>query len=98
MDYANQRRLKIWTQVTITEAGEDPALVKMLEMPDYQARIERAELLKVQAFDWNCPQHITPRYTANEFEQMTGSGPWFEAYLFETSGAANDPKWASSRF
>jgi hypothetical protein len=42
MDYANQRRLKIWTQVTIIEAGEDPALVKMLEMPDYQARIERA--------------------------------------------------------
>ncbi|MFT5220348.1 MAG: putative pyridoxine 5'-phosphate oxidase superfamily flavin-nucleotide-binding protein [Gammaproteobacteria bacterium] len=73
MDYANQRRLKIWTEVTITEANEDPALIKTLEMPDYEARIERADLLKVQAFGWNCPQHITPRYTAAEFEQITGS-------------------------
>ena len=73
MDYANQQRLKIWNEVTITETGEDPALVKMLEMPDYKASVERAVLLKVQAFNWNCPQHITPHYTANEFEQMTGS-------------------------
>lgn len=73
MDYANRRRLKIWNEVTITETGEDPALVKMLEMPDYKASIERAVLLKVQAFDWNCPQHITPRYTASEIEQMTAS-------------------------
>ena len=73
MDYANQRRLKIWTEVIITEAGNDPALLQQLEMPEYQARIERAVWLKVEAFDWNCPQHITPRYTANEFEQMTGS-------------------------
>ena len=69
MDYANQRRLKIWTEVTITEAGEDPALIKTLEMPGYKAKVERAVLLKVQAFDWNCPQHITPRYTADEFNQ-----------------------------
>ena len=73
MDYANQRRLKIWSKVTITEVGEDPELVKRLEMPGYKARIERAVLLKVQAYDWNCPQHITPRYTATEFEQITGS-------------------------
>jgi len=59
--------------VTITEVGEDPELVKRLEMPGYKARIERAVLLKVQAYDWNCPQHITPRYTATEFEQITGS-------------------------
>ena len=72
MDYANQRRLKIWTEVTITEADEDPALIKMLEMPDYKARVERAVLLKVQAFDWNCPQHITPRYTADELKQTEG--------------------------
>jgi len=73
MDYANQRRLKIWTEVTITEASDDPQLLELLEMPDYKARIERAVLLKVQAFDWNCPQHITPRYTAGEIEQMRDS-------------------------
>jgi predicted pyridoxine 5'-phosphate oxidase superfamily flavin-nucleotide-binding protein len=70
MDYANQRRLKIWAEVTITEANDDPELLELLKMPDYQARIERAVLLRIQAFDWNCPQHITPRYTIDEIEQM----------------------------
>jgi predicted pyridoxine 5'-phosphate oxidase superfamily flavin-nucleotide-binding protein len=73
MDYVNQRRLKVWAEVTITEADENPALVKKLEMPVYRARVERAVLMKVQAFDWNCPQHITPRYTVNEIEQMKES-------------------------
>ena len=40
-------------------------------MPDYKARIERLVLLKVQAYDWNCPQHIMPRYTVDEFEQFS---------------------------
>jgi predicted pyridoxine 5'-phosphate oxidase superfamily flavin-nucleotide-binding protein len=73
MDYANQRRLKIWTEVTITEASDDPELMESLRMPDYQARIERVVLLKIQAYDWNCPQHITPRYTIDEFELMSDS-------------------------
>ena len=70
MDYANQRRLKVWTEVNIIEADEDPTLLQLLKMPDYNARIERIVLMKIQAFDWNCPQHITPRYTDDERQRM----------------------------
>jgi len=73
MDYANQRRLKIWAEATITETNDDPELLELLKMPDYQARIERAVLLRIQAFDWNCPQHITPRYTIDEIGQRGDS-------------------------
>lgn len=40
-------------------------------MPGYKAKIERAMILHVEAFDWNCPQHITPRYTMDEIRIMT---------------------------
>jgi hypothetical protein len=37
-----------------------------VELPDYRARIERVAVIEVAAFDWNCPQHITPRFTEDE--------------------------------
>jgi hypothetical protein len=37
-------------------------------MPDYKATIERAALIQLEAFDWNCPQHITPRFTEAEID------------------------------
>lgn len=67
MDYANRRRLKILGRARLVEAGEDPPLIAKLEIPTYRARIERAVVIGVEAFDWNCPQHITPRYTEAEF-------------------------------
>ena len=70
MDYANQQRLKIWAEVDILQADTDEALLQQLTMPDYKARIERLVLLKVQAYDWNCPQHIKPRYTIDELEEF----------------------------
>ena len=73
MDYANQQRLKIWAEVDILQANQDEALLQQLTMPDYKARIERLVLLKVQAYDWNCPQHIKPRYTIDEIEQFSGA-------------------------
>ena len=48
----------------------DPELVAQLEDPSYPARVERAMLLHVEAVDWNCPQHITPRYTMEEIREM----------------------------
>jgi len=67
MDYANRRRLKILGRARLVEAGEDPALVARLEDPSYRAHVERAVVIAIEAFDWNCPQHITPRYTEAEF-------------------------------
>lgn len=72
MDYPSQQRLKIWVKVTIIEAKQDAELMQRLVMPDYKARIERLMLLAVQAYDWNCPQHITPRYTVEEIKALTG--------------------------
>jgi len=66
MDYASQRRLKILARVAVRNAGDEPELIQKLETPGYKAKIERAMILHVEAFDWNCPQHITPRYTADE--------------------------------
>ncbi|MFM9912248.1 MAG: pyridoxamine 5'-phosphate oxidase family protein [Methylophilaceae bacterium] len=73
MDYANRRRLKIWGTVRIVHENEEPELVARLEMPDYRARVERGIVIDVQALDWNCPQHITPRYTKAEVEHLLES-------------------------
>jgi predicted pyridoxine 5'-phosphate oxidase superfamily flavin-nucleotide-binding protein len=67
MDYANRRRLKILGRARLVDAADDPALVAKLEDPSYRAHVERAVVITIEAFDWNCPQHITPRYTEAEF-------------------------------
>ena len=70
MDYAGRQRLKIWAETSVIAADEYPELLARLQMPDYPARIERLMILNVQAWDWNCPQHITPRYTREEFAAL----------------------------
>lgn len=66
MDYPNRRRLKILGRARVLSAEQDPDLVRQL-MPDgYRALAERAYLIEVVGFDWNCPQHITPRFTEAE--------------------------------
>lgn len=71
MDYPNRRRLKIWGTVEIVEYDEDPKLVEALSDPSYRARVERAIVINVEAYDWNCPQHITPRFTVDEIEESS---------------------------
>jgi predicted pyridoxine 5'-phosphate oxidase superfamily flavin-nucleotide-binding protein len=70
IDYPSQRRLKIWAESTITPSVENEKLLKELQMEGYKARLERIVIFKIQAFDWNCPQHITPRYTMEEIQGM----------------------------
>ena len=72
MDYPSRQRLKIWTEASIIEADQNLELLRQLTMPDYKARVERLVILAVQAYDWNCPQHITPRYTVEEIKALTG--------------------------
>lgn len=74
MDYADRRRLKLLGRLRFTDAGADPDLARAVALPGYRARIERVALIDVQAFDWNCPQHITPRYTLEEFSARKPSG------------------------
>jgi predicted pyridoxine 5'-phosphate oxidase superfamily flavin-nucleotide-binding protein len=69
MDYPRQRRLKVLGRARIVEVADDPALLARLALPGYDARVERAMVIAVEAFDWNCPQHITPRFTEAEVLQ-----------------------------
>jgi predicted pyridoxine 5'-phosphate oxidase superfamily flavin-nucleotide-binding protein len=68
MDYPNRRRLKIFAHIEARELAADPALAERLVLPGYKAKPERAIVLHLKAFDWNCPQHITPRFTHAELE------------------------------
>jgi predicted pyridoxine 5'-phosphate oxidase superfamily flavin-nucleotide-binding protein len=63
VDYPNRARLKILAHIEVRDLAADPALAARLTLPGYKAKVERAFVLHLEAFDWNCPQHITPRYT-----------------------------------
>lgn len=67
MDYAHRRRLKILGRIRFEDAGRAaPKVLEAVSLPGYRARVERVAIIEVEAFDWNCPQHITPRYTEAE--------------------------------
>ncbi len=72
MDYAGQRRLKIWGRARLIDEDIQPALIARLESPGYRARVERGVVITVEAFDWNCPKYITPRFTENEVKKLVG--------------------------
>jgi predicted pyridoxine 5'-phosphate oxidase superfamily flavin-nucleotide-binding protein len=67
MDYPNRSRLKIFGRARVSEDAE---LMARLTMPDYGAKVERAVVIALEAFDWNCPKHITPRYTVEELQAV----------------------------
>jgi uncharacterized protein len=70
MDYVHRRRLKILGRLCSVDAAEaDPDLLRRIEVADYRARVEHIMLIEVEAFDWNCPQHITPRFTEAEIAE-----------------------------
>lgn len=69
MDYANTRRVKIWGTARAVETDAD--LLSQLTMPGYKARIERAILFTITAWDVNCPQHIPQMYDLETVEQAT---------------------------
>jgi hypothetical protein len=73
MDYPAQSRLKILGRAEIHE-GDAVAreLIEKLRVPDEKTPPERALLIHVEGFDWNCPQHITPRYTQEELTEFLG--------------------------
>ncbi len=69
MDYPNKTRIKIWG--TITLETEDKALLESLTDASYRARVERAMIFTVEAWDVNCPQHIQQRFTREEIQEIT---------------------------
>ncbi len=66
MDYAQQRRLKIFGRASVQPPQDDPALTERLCAVRTSGHVERLMLIRVEGFNWNCPQHITPRYSEAE--------------------------------
>ena len=66
IDFVNRRRLKLWARAKVIDINEQPDLIARLQDPDYDAKVERGIVLHIEAMDWNCPQHITPRFTEEE--------------------------------
>lgn len=69
MDYPNKTRLKMLGRIR-TVQSEEAELLSQLNVDGYQARVERGFLIHIEAFDWNCPQHITPRYTEAQVDEL----------------------------
>jgi len=71
MDYPNRRRLKILAHMRVEDVDKvDQQSLAAVDLPDYKARVERVVFIDIVAFDWNCPQHITRRYTESEFAKL----------------------------
>jgi uncharacterized protein len=68
VDYPARARLKILAKAEVIELKDDPALYELLDLEDYKFKPERMMVLHIEAYDWNCPQHITPRYTVQDIE------------------------------
>ena len=69
MDYAQRARLKVYVHVDVLALDTDPDLTQQVSVPGYKARLERIFRLHLQAYDWNCSQHITPRYTEEQLAE-----------------------------
>ena len=70
MDYANQRRVKLWGTARVVE--DDAGLLDRLRGPDYPGKVERAIVFTVEAWDINCPQHIHKRFSQREVQPVIG--------------------------
>src|SRR5262245_8133106 len=70
MDYPQRTRLKILGHARVEDAHQHPDLVQQLSEPDVHHIVERLFIVEVVSFDWNCPKHIAPRYTAEEIQEL----------------------------
>ena len=66
MDYGRRARLKIYARAETVALGAEPELARLVTTPEVRGRPERIIRLRLEAFDWNCRQHITPRFTEAE--------------------------------
>ncbi len=66
VDYPTRTRLKLLGRASTIPYGDER--LAGLAPPEGKPRVERGLLIRVEAFDWNCPQHIIPRFTLDELE------------------------------
>lgn len=70
MDYRRRARLKIYAHAEVLALDADPALTAQVVVPGYRGKVERIVRLRLEAFDWNCAQHITPRWSEAEIRAL----------------------------
>ncbi len=70
MDYPNRTRLKLLGHARAVDP-DDRETLDRLAVPGYRATVERGILITVEGFDWNCPQHITERFTLDEVRKVS---------------------------
>jgi hypothetical protein len=71
MDYPHRKRLKLLGHMRVVDAADaEPELLEQVALDEYKAVVERVVVIDIAAFDWNCPQHITRRYTEEEFPDL----------------------------
>ncbi|MFG2821807.1 pyridoxamine 5'-phosphate oxidase family protein [Kitasatospora sp. NPDC048365] len=69
LDHARRTRLKLLGHATAVPAGADPALTERLGTPRTDGTVEQLVTVRVEAFAWNCPNHITPRFSHPELAE-----------------------------
>jgi hypothetical protein len=83
MDYRHRKRLKLWGRARIVE--DDPQTIAQVQDPTYPAEVERAILFEVEAWNWNCPQHIPLRYSESEVAALQARIAELETLLSATA-------------
>ena len=70
MDYPRRERLKIMGHAKVLDVRENPELAEQLRLPNQKEKAERIFLIDIVSYDWNCPKFITPRFTAEEVQEV----------------------------
>jgi predicted pyridoxine 5'-phosphate oxidase superfamily flavin-nucleotide-binding protein len=70
VDYPRQQRLKILGRAEIFEEDKAKDWIAKVRDPTYKAKTERVYVIRIEAFDWNCPQHIVRRFTEEEIREV----------------------------
>jgi predicted pyridoxine 5'-phosphate oxidase superfamily flavin-nucleotide-binding protein len=73
MDYPHRTRLKLLGHARVLDVREHSELVDQLAPVSLRSKVERLFLIQVISYDWNCPQYLTPRFTAAEVEKYAAS-------------------------
>jgi predicted pyridoxine 5'-phosphate oxidase superfamily flavin-nucleotide-binding protein len=73
MDYPRRLRLKIYAEVETLAPGDEPDVTALVSNPNAFPIVERIFRLRLNAFDWNCKQHITPRFTERDIADTVRS-------------------------
>jgi predicted pyridoxine 5'-phosphate oxidase superfamily flavin-nucleotide-binding protein len=71
MDYPRRERLKLLGHARVVDVREAPELAAQVIGPGMSTSVERILRVDVVSYNWNCSQHITPRFTEEEVREAT---------------------------